>query len=236
MKRQLTEDLLWLCPYHIDNLIRIGRDYDGGYIVPQLMVDIADSVLSLGLGDDWSFEQQWNQLKPADLIHIYDGDPVGGDWTAELAEKFKSFIQTPLTYFPRHVTAVNFNQSLNLLGLNVFLKMDIEGGEYDILKNIVNNHMRIIGITMEIHDVSGQREKFVQAMKYLQTEYTIVHMHGNTYAGDTLNGVPMLLTDVMEFTMVRKEFCTSTELRKQVFIEGLDQGNCPNFEDIEYYY
>ena len=117
-----------------------------------------------------------------------------------------------------------------------FLKVDCEGGEYDILKNIVNNYMRIIGITMEIHDVSGQREKFVQAMKHLQTKYTIVHMHGNTYAGDTLNGVPMLLTDAMEFTMVRKEFCTSTELRKQVFIQGLDQGNCPNFKDIEYYY
>ena len=53
------------------DLIRIGRDNDGGYLVCQADIDNSDLLISLGIADDWSFEKDF-KLKQDVEIFAYD--------------------------------------------------------------------------------------------------------------------------------------------------------------------
>ena len=61
---------LW--PVAVPDLVRLGRDHDGGYVVPRSVIAGADGILALGLYDDWSFEAAAQKLNPALRIDGYD--------------------------------------------------------------------------------------------------------------------------------------------------------------------
>ena len=45
------------------DLVRIGRNYDGGYLVCKKDIDETEVLIGLGIGDDWSFESNFVSLK-----------------------------------------------------------------------------------------------------------------------------------------------------------------------------
>tara|TARA_B100000214_G_C23946908_1_gene618437 strand:- start:353 stop:1132 length:780 start_codon:yes stop_codon:yes gene_type:complete len=53
------------------NLIRLGRNNDGGYLVEKKSLDKAKGLLSYGLGLDWSFEKDFFDKKIS-KVHVYD--------------------------------------------------------------------------------------------------------------------------------------------------------------------
>tara|TARA_B100000886_G_scaffold115099_1_gene77478 strand:- start:269 stop:1078 length:810 start_codon:yes stop_codon:yes gene_type:complete len=61
-----------LHPIRINNLKRIGRDNDGGYIIPKLIIDKCDGLLSYGINKDWSFEIDFLKRKKNINVHCYD--------------------------------------------------------------------------------------------------------------------------------------------------------------------
>ena len=61
-----------LHPIRINNLKRIGRDNDGGYIIPKLIIDKCDGLLSYGINKDWSFEIDFLERKKNINVHCYD--------------------------------------------------------------------------------------------------------------------------------------------------------------------
>ena len=73
-------------PIRSDDLIRVGRNYDGGYVVPKRVVNEMDALLSLGVNLDWSFEKHLLQLRP-------DLDLVCVDGTTGLRKAFKKMFQ-----------------------------------------------------------------------------------------------------------------------------------------------
>ena len=48
-----------LRPIQWDNLIRIGKDNDGGYVIPYEIISKTDVLLSYGVKNDWSFEKDF---------------------------------------------------------------------------------------------------------------------------------------------------------------------------------
>ena len=62
----------WLRPEPTGKMIRMGRDNDGGYVLPEAAIASADALLSLGLNDDWSFDRAFNRLRPSAPIIGYD--------------------------------------------------------------------------------------------------------------------------------------------------------------------
>mgnify|MGYP001432226796 FL=1 len=48
-----------LRPIAYENLIRIGRSNDGGYVIPKKIFSICDGLLSYGINKDWSFEKDF---------------------------------------------------------------------------------------------------------------------------------------------------------------------------------
>ena len=61
---QLPQNLNYLSPFVVENLIRVGRDYDGGYILPDDVIPKADCLISMGLSNDWSFEIECKIINP----------------------------------------------------------------------------------------------------------------------------------------------------------------------------
>ena len=55
-----------LKPKYNNDLIRIGRDNDGGYLVEKKSFENTECLISLGINDDWSFEEDF--LKKKNII------------------------------------------------------------------------------------------------------------------------------------------------------------------------
>jgi methyltransferase FkbM-like protein len=60
-------------PVHFDGLMRAGREFDGGYVVPRQFLGISNVLLSLGVNVDWSFEQAVLKENPSIRVTCVDG-------------------------------------------------------------------------------------------------------------------------------------------------------------------
>jgi hypothetical protein len=58
-------------PVKLDDLVRLGREYDGGYVVSKRQIEKTDILLSFGINDDWSFEADFDRLKHVEIF-AYD--------------------------------------------------------------------------------------------------------------------------------------------------------------------
>ena len=245
IENKLPSHLSWLCPVQAPDLTRLGDQMDGGYVVPRAVIDQADGLLSLGLGDNWSFDTAWHSLKPQDPIHLYDGSvsrdslqitinvPVRGN--LDLKSAYNTFFTGTVQHVVQNVgpgeDQVDLVDCLNRLnGQNIFIKMDIEGGEYALIESIIQNSSRITGMVMEFHFCNSHRDIFQKAVTALQQEYVIVHLHGNNHVDIGAEG----LTDCLELTLIRRDLCNSTQARTTCYLDGLDFSNVAGAEDHRY--
>ena len=53
------------------DLVRIGRDYDGGYLVSQSDIEKSDLLIGFGICDDWSFEEDFILRNDVEVV-VYD--------------------------------------------------------------------------------------------------------------------------------------------------------------------
>ncbi|MDR2408408.1 MAG: FkbM family methyltransferase [Bacteroidales bacterium] len=58
-------------PIKLDDLVRIGNEYDGGYILSERQIGKTGIVLSFGVRDDWTFEEDFSRRKEV-RIYSYD--------------------------------------------------------------------------------------------------------------------------------------------------------------------
>jgi hypothetical protein len=243
MKICLPPDLIWMCPVAVPDLVRLGGQMDGGYLVPKSAIDHAQGLLSFGLGDDFTFDQDWHSLKPQDPIHMYDASvsyenlsirinsSVRGN--IDIRSEYQQFFQGNVKHWPEYIGSNNFSQALDRIGVDqVFIKMDIEGSEYGLIDLFIEHHTRIVGIAMEWHDCANRNPKWKSAVDKLNECYNIVHLHGNNHVTPDKEGV----FGCMELTHVRRDLINSTELRKQIYLPNLDYSNVHGREDYEYYF
>ena len=243
---QLPKRLDWLCPVDIPMLTRLGDLMDGGYVVPMSVVEQSQALLSLGLGDNWSFDAAWHQLKPSDPIHMYDGTVTRDSLAVTINRSVRSHIDIQTAYDEffqgniKHWTEnvgpgagqTSLSTCLTRLGSkNIFIKMDIEGGEYALISDLINYRDHVTGMVMEFHFVNGSREHFEAAVRMLQTHYTIVHLHGNNHVDVGSEG----LTDCLELTFVNNRLMSAkAQPRTNFYIDGLDFSNVAGAEDFRY--
>lgn len=62
-----------LHPRAYPGLVRLGRDWDGGYVVPEDQIEACSSLVSLGLSDDVSFDKDFLHRSPKALLVGVDG-------------------------------------------------------------------------------------------------------------------------------------------------------------------
>ena len=113
----------------------------------------------------------------------------------------------------------------------VFLKIDIQGNEYEIIDQMVENFQQINMLVVQFYWINKNEDQFINSIKKLKNKYEIIHIHANNHHGKLENGLPIML----EITLLNKKFIPiSVEYLNDFPIKGLDYSSHPNREDISF--
>ena len=206
------------------DLVRLGSDHDGGYVVARRAIEASTHLLSFGLETNWSFETDYLRLKQSTDaftgIDAYDptltrwlyvkrsarrvgrrlrGKRVGhmDSWSSYRKLFGTCRVQHHRQWIGRcgAPNTVDFADCLRRLpeSAQVFLKMDIEGSEYDILDQVSASHQRLTGIAMELHAFAQARAAHQPLFKQLHRHFRVVHVHVNNYGRLDEGGCPNLV-------------------------------------------
>lgn len=250
-------------------LTRLGKDNDGGYVIPKTIIKKSDGVLSFGINKDWSFENDFykkNKVK----IHCYDHTVklfsllkysikcfflslfyliildrkrLNRSFNGiNIIQKYNSFFNKNIVHIKKRIWINNKYENIKIsdaidkiisLGVkNIFIKMDIEGDEYETLSYILNYKKNIIGLVVEFHQINKRSKDFNTIINNLKSSFYIAHVHGNNYSKiDNVSNLPSSL----EISFINKEIVNKPVLKsKNKFpISGLDQPNKHSRPDIE---
>ena len=110
---------------------------------------------------------------------------------------------------------------------NVFLSIDIEGGEYDLLDDICKFSKNLTGLNIEFHSVERNLEKIQTFIK--KFDLLLVHTHINNF-GPILNGIPSVIE--LSFSKTAEKNKSEEYMFTNYLPIGLDQPN--NSMGIDY--
>jgi hypothetical protein len=114
----------------------------------------------------------------------------------------------------------------------VGIKIDIEGNEYEIGNQLVDQIKKrsssVIFIIIEFHDVSENRDRFLSLTKDIQSMFSIAHIHANNYGGVGPDGFP----EVIEITF--SSSLTLSESKRLAVPNGSFDKPCnPLLDDLD---
>ena len=141
----------------------------------------------------------------------------------------KKICSTPAVAFEESPKKI-FN---NIKNNKILLKIDIEGGEYDIIDEIFEYHEKFVLILIEFHNLNVFEEKFEQKIKKLKSRFEIIHLHGNNNDGMNNGNLPVTL----EVTLVNKNYINEKNEKKYNYdfpIKNLDFPNNPSKADLAF--
>ena len=225
------------------NLARVGRPNDGGYVVAQKSLDMADVCLGYGIADDISFEEQFSNTynKPS---FGFDCGVKGINISNKLCTFIPQCIASDAFIYKNQDSStqlVTFSKQLSDLQLDekkIFLKMDIEGAEYDAFEDIYKHADSITGIVLELHFKGIERTlRAIRLLAELQKDFVLINVHGNNYEKEffTTKFSKGKVPKTLELTFVNKRLLTSYRMaEKQVFPSLLDMPNSPKRPDLAF--
>ncbi len=189
-------------------LVRIGKDSDGGYLMPNDMSSIA-ACFSPGVEQNSTFEidllyKSGIQSHLADLS--VDGPP-SNFFPKSFTKKFLGPVNNNT-----HMTLEKWiiEREENLHNQDLLLQMDIEGDEYTTIlatRDEILTRFRIIII--ELHHIEGWGNPYIFSIvesffNKLLNNFYIVHNHPNNH-GKILNLNGFIVPQFMEMTFLRKD-------------------------------
>ena len=229
-------------------LIRMGSDHDGGYLVDPKSIEQSNALIALGVGRNWSFEKDFLERKSV-RIHAYDYSIGLGYWikhflkrvlavligrfsapfdAVKLFLEFRTFFKdSAVLYLEKVGTApgcdTNLKKALDKLDrAPLFLKVDIEGYEYQILEEIIRCKDDLTGLVIEFHSVSDNIEKIEDFINKIGI--TLIHIHPNNNRLDEEGG-----PKAIELTFSKNP----TKLEdKFIHPHALDQNNVPRKDSV----
>jgi hypothetical protein len=89
--RAISKNYIFLKPKIISNLIRLGKNFDGGYIVSEGLIKKSDGLISFGYGNDSSLELDYIRMTNKQ-VYIYDYTFSIIELTKILLKYFRRFI------------------------------------------------------------------------------------------------------------------------------------------------
>jgi hypothetical protein len=223
--------------YDVPKKIRCGGD-----VIADVEVDY-DCLLSVGIAqnDDFSVDfMKTHSLQKARCFG-FDGS----------IDSLPANLQGSMTFVKKNVGSVNDDTTTNLDSYfrdfhNIFMKMDIEGGEWTWLRAADESQLaHLAQLVVELHGITntswhhgftinsfgcGYAEKRDCLKKLSRTHY-LVHAHGNNADRVAANGLP----NVLELVYVNKAlFKEPPKLnRAPLPIKGLDVPTDSRYPDID---
>lgn len=134
---------------------------------------------------------------------------------AKNIKKFTEFFSGNNMFLPLEVSDNSSNGRITISdlvkkcnngsSLDIFLKMDIEGAEYKVTEDIVNNIERIGYIACEYHHIAEYPERFNETINKLSEHFYLAHIHGNNHG---TYSTKLDFPDTVELTWVSKGLVT----------------------------
>lgn len=187
-------------------LIRLGPNGDGGYVVPD-DIDNISACFSPGVGPSSIFEEEC--LKHNMKIFMADASVDG---PAHSNKKFN--------FLKKFITAINDENSTTLEKWiedsghkddpNLLLQMDIEGSEYEVLYSTPTATLKNFRIMIiEFHEMDSFFSlpfylKFRNLFLKLLESHYCVHIHPNNWSSPVKRG-SVAIPPLLEFTFIRKD-------------------------------
>ena len=218
-----------LAPWNYKGEIkRYGGVGDGSYILPTDIVNKKSFLVSGGLGDNNNFE-----------IHLATSGIKGFQIDNSISKPPKN--HKNLNFISKTLGALDAEESISLKTLinnvsknkAVIVKLDIEGGEIEALRNLPKNILqKITCLSMELHSISSLHDnnQILEMLNHLNTAgFRCIYLQANngclTY---TMSGY--LIPDNIEVTFVKKNRVTKPTLKEIRRIKMLQSKNNPNLQ------
>ena len=241
-----------------ENLIRIGPKLDGGYVLDKRIIPLTEKIITCGLNDDWEFEKHFLKIKPNCEIITYDHTVNKQFWIDRFKKDIIHFfllkklrLRKIISIF-KYYDYINFFKNKNkhyelkisnknienkeitvdkILNNhdNLILKIDIEGDEYNILKQIISNSKKINSLLIEFHDIQ-KNINLIKNFMNQSNDLKLIHIHGNNYAGANKHNDPNLIE--LTFTNIKKINFEQKTTEKNYPIDGLDFKNSHKKKDF----
>ena len=241
------------CPNSPADLVRIGAQFDGGYVISQRMIEAAGGLLSFGLSDEWEFECEFTRMACVPSVCF---DPTVDEvfWAKRFAAGLvKGLISLDVSrlrrglrmidywrFFDgkrnRHIRkAVGYSglESLSFLDAIVvadmpsplMLKMDIEGWEYRILPQLIDSRSEFIGLAIEFHDVDLHEQRIADFVEAISDRFVLIHFHANNHTTVGPDGLAL----AFELTFMARSLLHPGErlVMSDLPIADLDAPNIP---------
>jgi hypothetical protein len=217
-------DYLFLAPQPPKDLIRVGGANDGGYVTSKSIIIDSSCLLSIGISYDISFEYDFVKLSSVTKpVYMYDKttQPYSLKYIiSRILSSIKFVSPKPMLAYIRFLFKLNYLLNSNSLlskknvsntsGIKeitisqilsnipfkegIFLKIDIEGNEYEILPDIIKHVASFSSVVIEFHNVGVYFEIITDFLNDLSSSGLLLdHLHVNNYGGSSETGLPNVL-------------------------------------------
>ena len=244
-------DLLRVYSFDTSKKIRLGVPNDGGYVIADMSAGGAggdadglyDCYISAGVNDEESFTRDF-LARYSSSCSLNETNCFAFDGTIQA---YPTQYTDKITFIKKNIGGRTTDDvaETNLLFLlnkysRVFLKMDIEGGEYPWLMRMTADDLRKIKqLVIEFHGITGvgaadwgcSFDMKWDCIKKLSETHYFVHAHGNNHS-HVVSGIP----DVIELTCIEKSYFSKGAPvlnRVPLPIHGLDFANSRGRGDID---
>ena len=235
------------------SLVRLGRDHGGGYLVETQSLWQSARLVSLGVGDDWSFEKDFLRRQPVPLaaydpgltdqylldrgfVHVFgmlalQKTPLSVVESFWKLRDYRAFFRGQRVHHRLKAgydgrSSKSLRRILEEAGPEgpVFLKVALEGWEYHILDDVVRHAERLSGLLIEFHGANWRRRRIAEFLR--ACPLTLVHIHGdNTDRFVDVRGDPSIL----EMTFANDPRAVASEPR---IPHPLDRRNNTNYREV----
>lgn len=196
------------------DLIRIGENSDGGYLVPNCIDDIKNC-FSIGVDNKTSFENDLFKKGINSFLADYSQDDL------KVPKKFN--------FEKKNIKSFNSEKSLNINDWieskrkiidkdNLIFQIDAEGYEYEIINCIFDSNLNQVKIlVIEFHDLeyAGNRTIYQiieSTMSKILKKFDVCHIHANNWK-DTVLVNKYEFPSNLEVTFLNKKF---TKYKKKI--------------------
>ncbi len=187
------------------NLIRIGPELDGGYILPDDLEDLK-ALYSPGVSDTLGFDMRIAERGIPCFLADGTVDQPANMHSLMTFDKMMIGDGPKDTFIPLEDWVAKTSPQQG----DMMLQMDIEGAEYDVLietPSALLERFRII--VLELHWLDdylfgAKREKLEKLMNHLQKNHIICHLHPNNVT-PPVEILGQKIPPIIELTLLRKD-------------------------------
>jgi hypothetical protein len=232
----VIEEWSYLCPMDVNGkeFIRVGRKGDGGYV---MVDDIGrlGSALSFGVGTEISFDLELAERGVRVLLYDHTIDGIPAQHPNIRFRRLGLGSSTGSDDAKRQLSSILAEERIGDLG-DVILKIDIEGDEWEVLKDIPGEVLEQFSqILLELHGMADYSNpdnhiNRMYVLKKLSQTHQAVHLHANNWRPyKVIGGAPV--PEVLEVTFASRKHYTFSPC-KRTFPTSLDYPNNANRAEI----